>query len=108
MSGGHSKKKRARGQSKKTAPPKAKTFRTGDISDFFGVLAGKTKKVATIEEINEAAAAGWAEGGLAGLTCAGYAERQGSMKDLSLDCDPSRNGRFEPGGKVSSFKRKPF
>jgi hypothetical protein len=24
------------------------------------VLAGKTKKVATIEEINEAAAAGWA------------------------------------------------
>lgn len=34
--------------------------RTGRIQDFFGVLAGKTKKVATIEEINEAAAAGWA------------------------------------------------
>jgi hypothetical protein len=33
---------------------------TGKIQDFFGVLAGKTKKVATIEEINEAAAAGWA------------------------------------------------
>lgn len=33
---------------------------TGKIDDFFGVLAGKTKKVATIEEINEAAARGWA------------------------------------------------
>jgi hypothetical protein len=33
---------------------------TGKIEDFFGILAGKTKKVATIEEINEAAAAGWA------------------------------------------------
>jgi bifunctional DNA-binding transcriptional regulator/antitoxin component of YhaV-PrlF toxin-antitoxin module len=33
---------------------------TGKIQDFFGILAGKTKKVATIEEINEAAAAGWA------------------------------------------------
>jgi bifunctional DNA-binding transcriptional regulator/antitoxin component of YhaV-PrlF toxin-antitoxin module len=32
----------------------------GKIDDFFGVLAGRTKKVATIEEINEAAAAGWA------------------------------------------------
>jgi bifunctional DNA-binding transcriptional regulator/antitoxin component of YhaV-PrlF toxin-antitoxin module len=32
----------------------------GKIQDFFGVLAGKTKKVATIEEMNEAAAAGWA------------------------------------------------
>jgi antitoxin PrlF len=32
----------------------------GKIEDFFGILAGKTKKVATIEEINEAAAAGWA------------------------------------------------
>lgn len=36
----------------------------GKIQDFFGLLAGKTKKVATIEEINQAAAAGWA--GLAG------------------------------------------
>lgn len=35
---------------------------TGKIQDFFGILAGKTKKVATLEEINEAAAAGW--GGL--------------------------------------------
>jgi bifunctional DNA-binding transcriptional regulator/antitoxin component of YhaV-PrlF toxin-antitoxin module len=33
---------------------------SGKIQDFFGLLAGKTKKVATIEEINEAAAAGWA------------------------------------------------
>lgn len=32
----------------------------GSIHDFFGILAGKTKKVATIEEINEAAAEGWA------------------------------------------------
>ena len=32
----------------------------GRIEDFFGVLAGKTKKVATIEEMNEAAARGWA------------------------------------------------
>jgi len=33
---------------------------TGAIESFLGLLAGKTKKVATIEEINEAAAAGWA------------------------------------------------
>jgi AbrB family looped-hinge helix DNA binding protein len=33
---------------------------TGKIQDFFGVLAGKTKKIATIEEMNEAAAEGWA------------------------------------------------
>ena len=32
----------------------------GSIDGFIGMLAGKTKKVATIEEINEAAAAGWA------------------------------------------------
>ncbi len=32
----------------------------GNIESFIGMLAGKTKKVATIEEINEAAAAGWA------------------------------------------------
>jgi len=38
----------------RTAPP------TGNIESFIGMLAGKTKKVATIEEINEAAAAGWA------------------------------------------------
>jgi hypothetical protein len=34
--------------------------RAGTIDDFIGLLAGKTKKVATIEEINEAAADGWA------------------------------------------------
>ena len=33
---------------------------TGKIEDLFGLLAGKTTKVATIEEINEAAADGWA------------------------------------------------
>jgi bifunctional DNA-binding transcriptional regulator/antitoxin component of YhaV-PrlF toxin-antitoxin module len=32
----------------------------GNIESFIGMLAGKTKKVATIEEINEATAAGWA------------------------------------------------
>jgi hypothetical protein len=48
-----------RAASRKSAP-KAKTVRTGDIRDFFGVLASKTNRVATIEEINEAAAAGWA------------------------------------------------
>ena len=34
--------------------------KTGSIDDFIGMLAGKTKKVATIEEINEAASRGWA------------------------------------------------
>jgi hypothetical protein len=34
--------------------------RSGKIEDFFGVLAGETKKVATIEEMNQAAADGWA------------------------------------------------
>jgi len=33
---------------------------TGDIEGFLGLLARKTQKVATIEEIGEAAAAGWA------------------------------------------------
>lgn len=33
---------------------------TGKIDAFMGLLANKTRKVATIEEINEAAAAGWA------------------------------------------------
>ena len=33
---------------------------SGKINDFFGLLAGKTKRVATIEEMNEAAARGWA------------------------------------------------
>jgi bifunctional DNA-binding transcriptional regulator/antitoxin component of YhaV-PrlF toxin-antitoxin module len=32
----------------------------GSIEDFIGCLAGKTDKVATIEEMNEAIAAGWA------------------------------------------------
>lgn len=34
--------------------------KTGTIDDFIGMLAGKTDKKATIEEINEAAARGWA------------------------------------------------
>lgn len=33
---------------------------TGTIKDFVGLLAGRTQKVATIEEINEATARGWA------------------------------------------------
>ncbi|HLJ29087.1 MAG TPA: AbrB/MazE/SpoVT family DNA-binding domain-containing protein [Candidatus Angelobacter sp.] len=32
----------------------------GTIEKFLGLLAGKTRKVATLEEINEAAATGWA------------------------------------------------
>ena len=32
----------------------------GTIDGFLGLLAGKTSKVASIEELNEAAAAGWA------------------------------------------------
>jgi len=32
---------------------------TGTINDFIGLLAGRTKKVATIEEINEATAQAW-------------------------------------------------
>ncbi|MHB1951532.1 MAG: AbrB/MazE/SpoVT family DNA-binding domain-containing protein [Acidiferrobacteraceae bacterium] len=31
----------------------------GTISDFIGLLAGRTRKIATIEEINEATAQGW-------------------------------------------------
>ena len=33
---------------------------TGTIDGFVGLLGGRTKKVATIEEINEVAARGWA------------------------------------------------
>ena len=33
----------------------------GAIDGFLGLLAGKTTKVATLDEINEAAAAGWAD-----------------------------------------------
>lgn len=32
----------------------------GKIDHFIGLLAGRTKKVATLDEINEAAAQGWA------------------------------------------------
>lgn len=32
----------------------------GTINNFVGLLAGRSKKVATIEEINEAAAQAWA------------------------------------------------
>jgi antitoxin PrlF len=34
--------------------------KTGTIDNFLGLLAGKTRKVATLEEIHEAAASGWA------------------------------------------------
>lgn len=33
---------------------------TGTIANFVGLLANRTKKIATIEEINVAAAQGWA------------------------------------------------
>jgi bifunctional DNA-binding transcriptional regulator/antitoxin component of YhaV-PrlF toxin-antitoxin module len=33
---------------------------TATIGSFVGMLSGRSKKVASIEEINEAAAAGWA------------------------------------------------
>jgi bifunctional DNA-binding transcriptional regulator/antitoxin component of YhaV-PrlF toxin-antitoxin module len=33
----------------------------GKIDSFIGLLAGKTRKIASLDEINEAAAAGWAE-----------------------------------------------
>jgi len=33
---------------------------TGTLDGFLGVLAGKSKKVAALKEINEAVAAGWA------------------------------------------------
>lgn len=33
---------------------------SGTIDGFIGLLSGRTRKVATIEEINEAAARGWA------------------------------------------------
>ncbi len=33
----------------------------GTIDGFLGLLAGKTKKAATLDDISEAAAAGWAE-----------------------------------------------
>jgi hypothetical protein len=33
---------------------------TGTIDAFLGLLSGQTSKVATLEEINEAAVAGWA------------------------------------------------
>lgn len=32
----------------------------GTIDGFLGLLAGKTSKVATLDEMNDAAAAGWA------------------------------------------------
>jgi len=33
----------------------------GTIDGFIGLLAGKTEKIASLDEINEAAAAGWAD-----------------------------------------------
>jgi AbrB family looped-hinge helix DNA binding protein len=33
---------------------------SGTIDGFLGLLASKTRKIATLDEINEAAAAGWA------------------------------------------------
>ena len=31
----------------------------GKIDSFLGLLAGKSRKIATLDEMNEAAAAGW-------------------------------------------------
>jgi bifunctional DNA-binding transcriptional regulator/antitoxin component of YhaV-PrlF toxin-antitoxin module len=31
----------------------------GEIDSFLGLLAGRTRKIATLDEMNEAAAAGW-------------------------------------------------
>jgi bifunctional DNA-binding transcriptional regulator/antitoxin component of YhaV-PrlF toxin-antitoxin module len=33
---------------------------TGTIDSFFGILVGKTSKIATLEELDQAAAEGWA------------------------------------------------
>jgi antitoxin PrlF len=33
---------------------------TGSIDDFIGLLAGKSRKIATLDEIDEAIAGGWA------------------------------------------------
>jgi len=41
-------------------PDEVETRQTGTIDGFLSLLAGKAKKVATVEEMNEAAAAGWA------------------------------------------------
>ena len=40
--------------------PRTGSQRTGSISDFIGCLAGKTTKVATLEEIQQAIEDGWA------------------------------------------------
>jgi hypothetical protein len=50
----------ARLRSTKALPASDGAPRTGTINDFIGCLAGKTKKVATIEEINQATQDGWA------------------------------------------------
>ncbi len=38
----------------------------GTIDGFIGLLAGKTRKIATVEEMNEAAVSGWARQDAAG------------------------------------------
>ena len=52
--------KKVRRRSGKASSAERAARPTGSIESFIGMLAGKTKKVATIEEMNEAAAAGWA------------------------------------------------
>jgi hypothetical protein len=59
----YTKKKKARSvrsRSSKALPTSGAARPTGIIDDFIGILAGKTKKVATLEEINEAIERGWA------------------------------------------------
>ena len=60
MADGRRKRNKALDRGEAGNPANAAMERTGTIHAFFGLLAGKTKKVATIEEINEAAADGWA------------------------------------------------
>jgi hypothetical protein len=50
----------ARVRSSKVTPTGHTLRPTETIDDFIGLLAGKTKKVATIEEINQATRDGWA------------------------------------------------
>jgi hypothetical protein len=50
----------ARPRPSKASSTNAAARPTGTINDFIGILAGKTKKVATLEEIKEAIERGWA------------------------------------------------
>jgi len=53
-------RKKARGARLKSGKASRTERPKGTIDDFIGMLAGKTKKVATLEEIDEAIERGWA------------------------------------------------